>query len=64
MTDSTTMTLTMDQHIRNQMSLMAWIMAFLCGWVMFISARAIGADHATLQTDKTAVPVISTTAQP
>lgn len=33
---------TMDQHIRNQMSLMAWGMAFLCGWVMFLSAYAIG----------------------
>jgi hypothetical protein len=31
----------MNQHIRNQMSLMAWIMAGLCGWVMFLSAHSI-----------------------
>jgi succinate dehydrogenase/fumarate reductase cytochrome b subunit len=34
----------MDQHIRNQMSLMAWIMAALCGWAMFLSAHAITAQ--------------------
>jgi hypothetical protein len=33
--------MTMNQHIRNQMSLMAWIMAALCGWAMFLSAHAI-----------------------
>lgn len=27
-----------DPHIRNQMSLMAWVMTLLCGWVMFLSA--------------------------
>jgi hypothetical protein len=32
----------MDQHIRNQMSLMAWGMAFLCGWAMFLSVHALG----------------------
>lgn len=35
---------TMDQHIRNQMSLMAWGMAFLCGWVLFLSVHARGAN--------------------
>ena len=33
--------MTMDQHIRNQLSLMAWVMAALCGWAMFLSAHAI-----------------------
>lgn len=37
----TAMATTMNQHIRNQMSLMAWIMAGLCGWVMFLSAHSI-----------------------
>jgi hypothetical protein len=36
----------MDQHIRNQLSVMAWVMAALCGWVMFLSAHAISAEHA------------------
>jgi hypothetical protein len=36
----------MDQHIRNQMSLLAWIMAALCGWAMFLSAHAITAHTA------------------
>jgi len=40
------MTTTMDQHIRNQLSVMAWVMAALCGWVMFLSAHAISAEHA------------------
>lgn len=34
----------MDQHVRNQMSLMAWIMTFLCGWVLFLSAHVCGAE--------------------
>jgi hypothetical protein len=33
--------MTMDQHTRNQLSLMAWVMAALCGWAMFLSAHAI-----------------------
>lgn len=37
----TAMAMTMDQHTRNQMSLMAWGMAALCGWAMFLSAHAI-----------------------
>lgn len=37
----TAMAMTMDQHIRNQLSLMAWIMTALCGWAMFLSAHAI-----------------------
>jgi hypothetical protein len=31
----------MDQHVRNQLSLMAWVMAGLCGWVLFLSAYAM-----------------------
>jgi hypothetical protein len=27
------------------MSLMAWVMAFLCGWVMFLSVHVIGAEN-------------------
>lgn len=34
-----------DQHIRNQMSLMAWVMTFLCGWVMFLSAYVCVSCH-------------------
>lgn len=37
----TAMATTMDQQIRNQLSLMAWVMAGLCGWVMFLSAHSI-----------------------
>lgn len=44
---ATAITTTMDQHIRNQMSLMAWIMAALCGWAMFLSAHAITSSHAS-----------------
>lgn len=42
---ATAMVMTMDQNIRNQMSLMAWIMAGLCGWAMFLSAHAISCSH-------------------
>lgn len=28
----------MDQHIRNQMSIMAWGMAALCAWVLVLAA--------------------------
>lgn len=42
---TTAVAMTMDQHIRNQMSMMAWIMAALCGWAMFLSAHAITASH-------------------
>jgi succinate dehydrogenase/fumarate reductase cytochrome b subunit len=31
----------MNQHIRNQLSLMAWVMAGLCGWVMFLAVHSI-----------------------
>lgn len=41
-----------DQQTRNQMSLMALFMAFLCGWVMFLSARAVvGAQHDDVASD-------------
>lgn len=39
------MTTTMDQNVRNQLSMLAWIMAALCGWVMFLSAHALSAEH-------------------
>lgn len=29
---------TMNQHVRNQMSIMAWGMAFLCAWVLLVAA--------------------------
>ena len=37
----TALATTMDQHVRNQLSLMAWVMAGLCGWVLFLSAYAM-----------------------
>jgi outer membrane lipoprotein-sorting protein len=43
---ATTAMTNMNQDIRNQMSLMAWIMAALCGWVMFLSAHAISSEAA------------------
>jgi hypothetical protein len=33
---------TLDQSVRNQMSLMAWVMAALCAWVLFLSTYACG----------------------
>jgi hypothetical protein len=42
---ATTIPTMIDQHARNQMSLMAWVMAFLCGWVMFLSVHVIGAEN-------------------
>jgi hypothetical protein len=40
-------TTTMDQHIRNQMSIMAWGMAALCAWVLFLSATGVHGIKAT-----------------
>jgi hypothetical protein len=31
----------MDQHIRNQMSIMAWGMAALCAWVLVLAAEHV-----------------------
>jgi len=57
----TTMPTTMiDQHIRNQMSLMAWVMTFLCGWVMFLSAHVHGAEHTRQSIEKTAATAVMT----
>lgn len=41
-----------DQYVRNQMSLMAWVMTFLCGWVMFLSAHVLGAEHVRHTSEK------------
>lgn len=30
----------MDQHVRNQMSIMAWVMAALCAWVLLLSSTS------------------------
>lgn len=38
---ATAMATTMNQHIRNQLSLVAWVMAGLCGWVMFLAVHSI-----------------------
>ena len=38
---------TMNQHIRNQMSIMAWGMAALCAWVLFLSSTGIHGIKAT-----------------
>lgn len=37
---------TAEQTLRNQLSLIAWAMAFLCGWVMFLAAHAIACGGA------------------
>lgn len=34
-------TMIADQHFRNRLSLMACALAFLCGWIMFLSAKAV-----------------------
>lgn len=64
MSISTTMTTPpTEQQIRNQMSLMAWVMTFLCGWVMFISAHVMGAEHSNKpSTEKTTA--VTSTARP
>lgn len=49
---ATTMPAMIDQHVRNQMSLMAWVMTFLCGWVMFLSAHVLGAEHIRQSSEK------------
>lgn len=38
---------TMNQHVRNQMSIMAWGMAALCAWVLLIAATY--AHHLKIQ---------------
>jgi hypothetical protein len=42
---STIMTAMTDPDIRRQMSLAAWMVAFLFGWVTFLSAKAVVAEH-------------------
>lgn len=34
-----------DPAIRRQLSLAAWVMAFLFGWVTFLSAKAVIAEN-------------------
>lgn len=52
-----------DQYARNQMSLMAWVMTFLCGWVMFLSAHVLGAEHVRHASDKTTAATAVTARQ-
>lgn len=59
---ATAMTMTMDQNIRNQMSLMAWIMAALCGWAMFLSAHALSCAHVSAA-ESSVYSTMSTAAQ-
>lgn len=40
----TTAATTMDQHVRNTMSIMAWGMAALCAWVMLVSAHVLASS--------------------
>ena len=47
----TAMATTMNQHIRNQLSLVAWVMAGLCGWVMFLAAHSISVAAACTDCD-------------
>lgn len=42
-----------DHYARNYMCLMAWVMTFLCGWVMFLSAHARGSENAKQSVHKT-----------
>lgn len=58
----TALVTTMDQHVRNQMSLLAWIMAALCGWAMFLSAHAITA-HSVSAADPENYSTTATAAQ-
>jgi hypothetical protein len=41
---ATAMATTMNQHIRNQLSLMAWVAAGLCGWVMFLAVHSLACN--------------------
>lgn len=52
-----------DQYARNQMSLMAWVMTFLCGWVMFLSAHVLGAEHIRPTCEKPAAATVMTARQ-
>jgi hypothetical protein len=56
-----TATTTMDQNIRNQMSIMAWVMAALCAWVLFISSAGVhGIKSADASTPYTSSVPITT----
>jgi heme/copper-type cytochrome/quinol oxidase subunit 2 len=52
-----------DQHVRNQMSLMAWVMTFLCGWVMFLSAYVCVACHRAEANDTATTKTTAVTAR-
>lgn len=50
----------MDQHIRNQMSIMAWGMAALCAWVLILAAEHVSNLKAPAATPYTvSVPINS-----
>jgi len=49
---------TMNQHVRNQMSIMAWGMTALCAWVLFIATTYSNHLKATDNTPYTvSVPI-------
>lgn len=60
MTFTTTATTTMDPQIRNQMSLMAWVMAFLCGWALFLSAHACRGSHMPMTVESSSPDTVVT----
>jgi hypothetical protein len=61
MQHTTTTATTMDPHVRNTMSIMAWGMAALCAWVLLLAAyarsyAACDAPALPTYTTQTAVP--------
>lgn len=61
MTHTTTVP-TMSQHVRNQLSLMAWAAAALCAWMLFIAASHLRAEQAG-PTEKSPSPATYISAQ-
>lgn len=56
----------MNQHVRNQLSLLAWLFAAACAWLLFMSAAAAAQHAADPQHDvvivSTSAPAIAATA--
>lgn len=62
MTHTTTVPM-MSQHVRNQLSLMAWAAAALCAWMLFIAASHLRAEQAMAASDTSSSPSPYTSAQ-
>lgn len=56
----------MSQHVRNQLSLLAWLFAAACAWLLFMSAAAAAQHAANVNTNATIVstsePAVAATA--